>query len=458
MMKKTALAILIGLIVSLNGYTAKAGGNTKDQQSVEELVKEQAKIIKDLKQRVNKLETKKDSGLTSLPYNITLENIAPRATWAERTVIKGDLRYRHEYIDDKSSTSIPRNRNRIRLRLGLYSKVQDDLDVGIRLATSEASTAEDGADPRSTNQTLTNAFTKKSIWLDLAYADWHPMDIFGLNTEGLHVIAGKMENPFYTAGKEQLIFDSDLTPEGGALKYEKKFSSLNLKLFGNIGGFWVQERSGDVDTSLWGFQGGFKQKLFGEALEITGGLSFYTFGSIEDQRTLYTSTNSSGNTFYYFGAGPAREYQKGYDIVNPFIEGKFKVFNMPVAVYADLANNATANDNFGALVGFKLNSAKEPNTWEAFYNYRDVEPDAVVGAFTDSDFANGLTGSKGHKMGFKYQVTKNVDVGTTLILSQIDMHAQARNRVVNRLNLSSNVPFNRWEEYTRWQVDLNVKF
>ncbi len=457
-MTKIKFAILFSFITAMISQAVMGGENIKGQPSIEDLVREQAKLINDLKQRVNKLESSKDSGVAALPYNITLENIAPRAMWAERTVIKGDFRYRHEYISDKSSNSIERNRQRIRARIGLYSKVQDDLDVGFRIATSEASTAEEGADPRSTNQTLTNAFSKKSIWLDMAYVDWHPMDIAGLNTEGLHLIAGKMENPFYTAGKEQLIFDSDLTPEGGAVKYEKKFSDLNLKLFGNIGGFWVQERSSDVDTSLWGFQGGFSQKLFADALEITGGLSLYAFGSIEDQRTLYTSTNSSGNTFYYFGAGGAREYQKDYDILNPFVEAKFNVFNMPVSVYGDFARNATPNDNFAGLVGCKINKAKDPNTWEAFYNYREVQPDAVLGAFTDSDFGNGLTGVKGHKFGFKYQLTKNVDIGTTLILSKIDMHAQSRNRVVNRLNLSSNVPFNRWEEYTRWQVDLNVKF
>ena len=40
------------------------------------------------------------------------------------------------------------------------------------------------------------------------------------------------------------------------------------------------------------------------------------------------------------------------------------------------------------LVGFK----SKLDAFSLDYNYRDIQRNAVVGAFTDSDFANGTTG------------------------------------------------------------------
>ena len=77
--------------------------------------------------------------------------------WVENMKISGDLRYRYEGIDSQSSgkwgPSI--NRNRIRARIGLYDKINDEVDLGFRLAGGSA-------DPVSTNQTEEDAFSKKS--------------------------------------------------------------------------------------------------------------------------------------------------------------------------------------------------------------------------------------------------------------------------------------------------------
>jgi hypothetical protein len=54
------------------------------------------------------------------------------------------------------------------------------------------------------------------------------------------------------------------------------------------------------------------------------------------------------------------------------------------------------------------------------YNYRDTQRNAVVGAFTDSDFANGTTGSRGHKLSVSYDVDKNFTLGATYFLTKAD--------------------------------------
>ena len=99
-------------------------------------------------------------------------------------------------------------------RLGVTGKVTDDIEVGLRLATAERLSSGNG-NPISTNLTLDDAFTKKAIWLDLAYFKWSPKET------GLSIFGGKMENPFYRVGGNQLIYDSDLTPEGIAFQFVK---------------------------------------------------------------------------------------------------------------------------------------------------------------------------------------------------------------------------------------------
>ena len=67
------------------------------------------------------------------------------ASWARGIKLKGDTRYRHELIDREGANQ--RNRQRLRVRLGLDAKVNDTVSAGLQLATG-------GDDPRSTNQTL----------------------------------------------------------------------------------------------------------------------------------------------------------------------------------------------------------------------------------------------------------------------------------------------------------------
>ena len=53
--------------------------------------------------------------------------------WASKLRWYGDFRYRYEYIDDDRKTS-DQHRNRIRGRIGLDVKVNDEWDLGFRIA------------------------------------------------------------------------------------------------------------------------------------------------------------------------------------------------------------------------------------------------------------------------------------------------------------------------------------
>jgi hypothetical protein len=349
--------------------------------------------------------------------------------WASRVGLYGDFRYRYEYIDD-DSRDFERHRNRIRARLGLNAKVNDEWNLGFRLATAEGS---DHGDPVSTNQTLGGSWGKKPIWLDLAFLDYHP-----LWAKGLGLQAGKVEVPFYRPNKNQLIWDHDLTPEGGALTYGLPWgekTQINL----SAGGFWVVERSSAQDTALWGLQGYLKQQIDGPTY-ILGGVSGYWYGNLQGERALSLEWSSSNNFSGNSNAGGL--YTSQYELVDVFAELGTQIGKLPVAVFGDYVVNTAAVDSSkdtGWLVGAVLNKAKDPGSWQFEYDYRDIQADAVVGQFNDSDFVGGGTGGRGHRFGVSYVLMKNVTPALNYY------HASYAGRNNNA-------------DYDRLQADVVVKF
>src|SRR5262245_16905689 len=122
-------------------------------------------------------------------------------TWVQDMKLKGDFRLRHEYSKRNDSTDIERDRGRIRYRLGIETKVNDKVKVGAGIAS-------DGGNPRSTNRTFQDTFSKSNVQLDYAYAEYTPW-------EYLTMQGGKMPKmPFWEPA--DLLWDTDITPEGAA--------------------------------------------------------------------------------------------------------------------------------------------------------------------------------------------------------------------------------------------------
>ena len=99
--------------------------------------------------------------------------------WLNRISLFGDLRFRYEGIwnaDLTNNTENPdRNRFRIRARLGTGIDVSEEAQGRLRLVSGDIN------DPISTNQTLTDLFTRKPINLDWAYITLSPWKTLGLD-------------------------------------------------------------------------------------------------------------------------------------------------------------------------------------------------------------------------------------------------------------------------------------
>ncbi len=343
---------------------------------------------------------------------------ASAQNWADKTKIKGDIRLREEFInqDDKDE----RNRIRLRARVGIEAEVSDDLTVKVGVASGSD-------DPVSTNQTLGEGFSKKGLNIDKAYFIWSPEALGGVAVHG-----GKMDNPFIAT--KDLIWDGDLTPEGVALKTKLGDDAMALAV--NLGGFQIQERSSDDETYLLGAQAAVQSE--GEAVDLTLGVSVYHYEAMQGFSTIYDETDSFGNSTVPVLDDEGEEVSLLYANDYTLVEGFASVGLSGMKLYASVVNNTEASDNdMGFIGGVTFGKAKDPGSMQFDYNYRDLEADAVVGAFTDSDSGGGGTDVSGHKFSLAYQVSKNIQLAGTLF--------------VNEINDGST-------DYTRAMLDLIAKF
>jgi hypothetical protein len=325
--------------------------------------------------------------------------------WVKNVSIRGDFRYRYEMVDDNvSAGSRDRDRNRIQARVGIYGKVNEEVDFGFRLATGN------NASPTSNNQDLDTSFSSKSIWLDLAYFDYHPESI-----RGLHVLGGKIVYPFYRPGGSDLMMDTDVTPEGIAVTYRKQIRE-GLDIFGSAGGFYVEERQLDADTSLWAVQGGATFGLNKERkLYLTAGGGYYHYGNVQGKSALGITANE-----FYGNSSAGNVFTSDFNIMQGFAELGWNAGGLPVVIFGDYLKNirAASQEDTAYMAGVGVGKCTKPGTWAAGYNYRDVEADAVLGVLAEATFGGGGTDVKGHKFSFNYQLAENWQVGASYMAAE----------------------------------------
>jgi len=432
----------LGILVAAVLLWPAAAGAQDDVNQLKAELEAQKQRQAELTDRINQLEARQklkeraldekiEHATAPKPEEEKKADVIPEALkWASKLKWSGDFRYRYEYIDDDGVDSEDRHRNRIRARLGLSAKVNDEWDLGFRIATGNG---EVSGDPVSTNQTLDEAFSKKPIWLDQAFFGYHPQWL-----EGFHVLGGKIENPFYKVGKNELIWDGDLTPEGVALTYGLSLSeqtSLNWV----AGGFWVNEESSGGDTSLWGIQGHLKHQ-FDKPTYFLAGAGKFCYGNIQGEESLAAEWNAATGAFFG-NTNVGTVYALDYDLFEVFAEFGTVLAELPVAVFADYVQNTAADDeDTGWLVGVVVNKAKDPGSWQFEWDYRELERDAVVGQFSGSDFVGGGTGGEGHRFALGYVLAKNVTTNVTYYANEFDR------------------PGIEGEKYDRVQIDLALKF
>ncbi|AOE80666.1 hypothetical protein A7318_19425 [Pseudomonas lurida] len=444
---KTAAVLCGGLLLALS-VPASAAVDAKlldmlkanGQITAAQYAELQSELAKDQKEqqiaRQAQQETNEQIAATAKKTN-ELSSFDQKLAWAAKTQLKGDVRFRHETIKidgTPNNGGKDKDRERIRARLGAFTEINSQVDTGIRVATGSSD------DARSTNQDLDGYFNKKSIWLDLGYIDYHPTQI-----KNLHVIGGKMLQPWVSMG--DVIWDSDINPEGLALTYKYPLGS-SAELFGSLGNYSLKDNvNGDGvqfrnDLRMTAGQLGSRFSLT-DNLKLTLGGSVYAFQNDEDSRCPTTTGTTPGcltpsETVANTTAGNASEYR----LYEGFSQVDIGGLAVPLSFYGQYVQNTKATDK-DKDTAWLLGAKSKVFGFNLDYNYRDVQRYAVVGAFTDSDFAGGFTGARGHKFKVGYDIDKNFAIGATYFLTKADYASATgyRDANANTLQLDAEAKF-----------------
>jgi hypothetical protein len=379
--------------------------------------------------------------------------------WARRISIGGDVRLRYQsdtfpegnadFADPTDlsrtlNTSNDRHRYRYRARLDVNADIIDDRSkkagrakIGMRLSTGSEN------NPISTNETMGDFNNKDKLLFDrafLQYAYKPGKEVWGGKLPEIKLTGGRFANPFESTN---LIWDGDLNFEGFALNFTTDtLTRTTWSMFMSAGYFPLQEvELVQEDKFFWGGQLGFEFRPSSSfTFQIAG--AFYDFQNITgklnepdrpDDASDYTAPlfQTKGNALFIIDSSVALEDQKTglaaeYQLANASAKMTLKFF-APIEIVidadyvinlaldvdevvklteADKKNYGDEGYQFGFLIGYP--KIANSGQWHASVFYRYLETDAVLDAFTDSDFRGGGTNAKGWGAGFGVGLYKNV--------------------------------------------------
>ncbi|MCK9991216.1 MAG: hypothetical protein RugAbin2_02230 [Rugosibacter sp.] len=342
-----------------------------------------------------------------------------------------------------ANTLTDRDRFRLRARLGMLAKISDTWSGGLRLATGSST------DRVSTNQSLGQDFNKYTFLVDRAYIKFDP-------TEWLTVTGGRIPSPWFST---DLVWDEDLSFEGVAATLKPTFANNTLKPFLTVGAFPIKEENPPAANGRWlyGVQGGTQWNIRSDT-RLKVGLAWYdyrdfegqvespdsldpidgptfgkpivaNYGQYEYSRNLRQKGNTlfrtnalgdTGKTSYWGLASKFRPINltasldlAQFDPVHVVLTGDWvkntafdraEIFRRTEG-RIDLTDGSDRGYQYKLTVG--MPQVKNPRDWQVSASYRYLGSDAVVDAFTDSDFGLGGTNLKGYILGAQYGLDRN---------------------------------------------------
>jgi polyhydroxyalkanoate synthesis regulator phasin len=333
--------------------------------------------------------------------------------------------------DALANTTEDRQRLRARLRFGVETELGYGWTTAFRLVTGNL------RDPVSTNQTLGNTAGRYTVGIDQAWL--RHVGVSRSNRRQLTLTGGRILNPFAST---DLVFDNDLTFEGVTANYRialQRDELFNRFVFLTLGGFPLEEFEKNPDDK-WLFAGqlGMEYRLdSGSRLRLAA--AYYDYENTVGQRNVLDS-----NLLDYTAPKFLQRGNSLFDIrvdadnsTNLFAlaaEYKLMDFNASfdwrlspdyrISFSGDYVKNVgyeedEVNERLGLAIeprteGYQFESAfgssnmAQAAAWRVLLAYRYLERDAVLDAFTDSDFRLGGTDVKGFVLGGEYSLTPRV--------------------------------------------------
>lgn len=357
--------------------------------------------------------------------------------WVANTKLKGDLRVRYQNLHHPKSTHPnlgDTNVGRLRMRLGLESKVNDKLKLGVGIVTGNG-------DPRYTDFTFGSYSTKKSIYLDYAYGKYEP-------TPWLSLVGGKMLLPDVLWEPTDLIWDTDITPEGAAIGFSK---ALNPKtsVFIKTGAFVLGEDSDKKHNPIAYIGQPGINYTFNDKFSLKGAVSYEFFDTKNKAPSSYSNGENSRVAPQWLNSS---NYAYDYSIITPALEftvkEPFKALGLDVEnlkFFGEYVNNrAVPNSEAGFSLGCQFGNEviEKFGDWQFRYVYAMLRKDAVPDILPDSDRFGGKTGMRSHECAINFGLGKNTYLGLD---------------VYNSVGIENQASYSKDPEILA-QADWNMKF
>jgi hypothetical protein len=398
----------------------------------------------------------------------------------------GDLRLRYEtqfgLLNAQPNAANPavvgnelsdRTRLRVRARLAMRGEIGKRFDWGMRLATGTT------PDVTSTNQTLTDFFSRKSFALDQAYVSYKPASVPGLRIQG-----GKFETPWTFT---EMTIDVDVNPEGLNETYSRDFKhagalrnltfvAWQLPMLERAPGF-VLNSSGRLDVeasrragrdlALYGAQARARlaptkntaltvsaadlnfngtqfivpAQVFGASLQVPVTFTIPATGTTPAQ-TVTTNVNiprdllvNGGGLGLSVGSTNATNrdghLSSGYNLVD--LIGRLewtRSKRFPVTAILDFVDNTQArgvvtsagrvlpnHENRGYWAELQVGKTRARGDYLFDYTFVRIEKDAVLAPFNFSDLVQP-TDVRAHRLIASYAVDPRVVLTVTAVVSQ----------------------------------------
>lgn len=359
--------------------------------------------------------------------------------------IGGSLTFRYDDTEVEDPTDLLQDDNEIdglrtRIRLWIDYNVDGAAGAGIRFTT--------GGRPNPTSPfiRLGDIFQSQSFDLDQYYIITRPVRFFEEVRRALEPIQelsltfGKMPLPFWRGDRgtwrSEIVWDDDVSPAGMALQSRVPTGLSFLKIDGSVGYFVVSEVTDSRFAGLTDDTRLVAGQLKATVEPVSVAFAVYDYSNLNaglrspsfmpgSGAFLAPGTNAlllgSGlqatNNRLNFGPG-----------ANGFVEEDFTILNFTGQAYLPIPprwvqplrldylepwvsgdwvkNTKVDQDDTGYGITFGLRGApidRRLGPFNIWFTYRDVDADATLATFTDSDLGAG-TAYKGYEVGFNYKI------------------------------------------------------
>ncbi len=322
--------------------------------------------------------------------------------WAQNIKLKGDVRTRYEW--DRNKGQVDYNRARIMARLGVESKINNKVKLGIGIATGSSNDPRTsyvtlGTDPKQSN----TPDSAKSVVLNYAYGEYTPF-------KGLRLIGGKFPDTIWRP--TDVFWDTDINPEGAGISFDYKLNSKTSLFWNELLNVLRNDARTDKQVFMLVTQPGVSIAI-NDKINLKSALAVNVFTSIKGAAKFSSSSSTNSLT-------TGSQYKYNYNSFQPSLELSFKEPFGGLVPYAvlfgdyiynfSLPRSATGRDGYD--FGLKFGDAKieDWKKWQAKIIYSKLGRDAWLDIFPDSSRYSGKTNDQAIETQFDFGLGKNTSL------------------------------------------------